>query len=64
MQQAKKRKEVATVIMEDATFKLHKWSSNVSTLKDNNNSEAIEDKKSAKQQLAVTPQGCKILGLP
>ena len=64
MQQAKKRKEVATVIMEDATFKLHKWSSNVSTLEDNNNSETIEDQTAAKQQLAVTPQGCKILGLP
>ena len=64
MQQAEKRKKSATVIMEDATFKLHKWSSNVSALEDNNNSETIEDQTAAKQQLGVTPQECKILGLP
>ena len=64
MQQVEKRKEAATVIMEDATFKLHKWSSNVRTLENNNNSETIEDQTAAKQQLGVTPQECKILGLP
>ncbi len=63
VQQAEKRKEAATVIMEDATFKLHKWSSNVNTLEDNDKSEAIEDQTAAKQQLGVTPQECKILGL-
>ena len=63
VQQVEKRKEAATVIMKDATFKLHKWSSNVSTLEDNN-SETIEDQIAAKQQLGVTPQECKILGLP
>ncbi len=56
VQQAEKRKEAATVMMEDATFKLHKWSSNVNTLEDNDKSEAIEDQSAAKQQLGVTPQ--------
>ena len=64
VQQVEKRKEAATVIREDATFKLHKWSSNVSTLEDNNNSETVEDHTAAKQQLRVTPQECKILGSP
>ena len=61
VQQAEKRKETTTVIMEDATFKLHNWSLNVSTLEDNNNSETIEDQTATKQQLGVTPQEYHIL---
>ena len=65
VEQAKARKEAATVILEDATFKLHKWASNVSALEDNDDeSEAIEDQTAAKQQLGVNPQESKILGLP
>ena len=65
VEQGKARKEAATVILEDATFKLHKWASNVSALEDNDvESEAIEDQTAAKQQLGVNPQESKILGLP
>ena len=64
MEQATQRKEAATVILEDATFKLHKWASNVSTLEDNTaKSEAVEHQMAAKQQLGVSPQESKILGL-
>ena len=35
----------------------------MNTLEDNDKSEAIEDQTAAKQQLGVTPQECKILGL-
>ena len=48
VEQVKARKEAATVILEDAIFKLHKWASNVSALEDNDNeSEVIEDQTSA-----------------
>ena len=64
VQQAEQRKEAGITIMEDATFKLHKWSSNVTALENNDESEDIEEQTAAKQQLGVTPQECKILGLP
>ena len=65
VEQAKERKEAATVILEDATFKLHKWASNVRALEDNSDEpEVTEDQTAAKQQLGVNPQESQILGLP
>ena len=64
VEQAKQRKEAATAILEDATFKLHKWASNVSTLEDKGEeSQVVEDQTAAKQQLGVNPEESKILGM-
>ena len=66
IEQAKIRKEVAREVMQDATFKLHKWSANVPQLEAN---DGQEDKKSsieqsyAKTQLMVKPRESKVLGL-
>jgi hypothetical protein len=38
VEQASQRKEAATAILEEATFKLHKWASNESALEDKSDS--------------------------
>lgn len=62
--QAQQRKEKAVQIFSDATFKLHKWHSNVKQLEeDTNTSAAPEEQSFAKQQLNVKPNESKMLGL-
>ena len=62
MTEAKKRKATAIEIMDDAEFKLHKWSSNVPGLEDKI-SQICDEQSSAKQQLQVKPSESKLLGL-
>ena len=65
----RKRRQEAVEIFEDATFKLHKWHSNVETLESderNSKENAADDCQStfAKQQLAPSNAETKLLGLP
>ena len=63
MEQASQGKKATTVILEDATFKLYRWASNMRTLEDNTaKSEVVED-QTAKQELGVSPRESKILWL-
>ncbi len=59
VEQAETRKEVAKEVMQDATFELHKWSSNVPQLED----EPSVEQTYAKSQLMVKPREMKFLGL-
>ena len=67
--EVREKKTKPVEILEDATFKLHKWHSNVETLEsDESNSKenAIDDYQStfAKQQLGPRQAETKLLGLP
>ena len=62
--QAQQRKNGSKQILEDATFKLHKWNSNVSQLEEDNEPVVgSEEQTFAKQQLNVKPSEPKMLGL-
>ena len=66
VEQAEARKEVAKEVVQDATFDLHKWSSNVPQLEADNGKQEKEHsvKQSfAKSQLMVKPREMKLLGL-
>ena len=52
--QAQKIKQEAIEIMEDATFQLHKWNSNVRELEDDKSLHYPEEQTFAKEQLNVT----------
>ena len=59
----KQRKSEATDILGDATFLLHKWTSNASELEgDSDSKEVNEEQTATKQQLGVKPTETKILG--
>ena len=67
--EVREKKTKAVEIFEDATFKLHKWHSNVETLESderNSKENAVEDYQStfAKQQLGPRHAETKLLGLP
>jgi hypothetical protein len=65
MEQASQWKEAATAILEDATFKLHKWASNDSDLEDKSDMNIDhKEQTAAKMNLGVAPHESKILGLP
>ena len=65
VEQASQRKEAATAILEDATFKLHKWASNENALEDKSDSNIDhKEQTAAKMNLGVAPHESKILGLP
>ena len=62
--QAEDRKEKTVEIFEDASFKLHKWNSNVSELEVNGESSAGNDEERyAKQQLGGDSTDTTMLGL-
>lgn len=66
MEQAKTRKEISREILQDATFELHKWSSNVPQLEVDEVhqvSELSDEQSYAKTQLMVKPKESKVLGL-
>ena len=66
VEQAETRKEVAKEVMRDATFELHKWSSNVPQLEADNGQQGNElsvEQSYAKSQLMVKPREMKVLGL-
>ena len=63
VRQAETRKEVAKEIMQDATFNLHKWNSNVSQLEADNSQQEHEpsvEQSYAKSQLMVKPREMKV----
>ena len=67
--EVREKKTKAVEIFEDATFKLHKWHSNVETLESderNSKENAIHDDQSAfaKEQLGPRHTETKLLGLP
>ena len=62
-EQAQHRKEMASEILRDATFQLHKWNSNVPELEDKTTAQPEDEQTYAKQQLNVSQQESKILGL-
>ena len=62
--QAEDRKEKTVEIFEDASFKLHKWNSNVSELEVNGEPSAGNDEETyAKQQLGGDSTDTRMLGL-
>jgi hypothetical protein len=62
--QAEDRKEKTVEIFEDASFKLHKWNSNVSELEVNGEPSAGNDEETyAKQQLGGDSTDTTMLGL-
>jgi predicted metalloprotease with PDZ domain len=66
VEQAKTRKEISREILQDATFELHKWSSNVPQLEVDEVhqvSELSDEQSYAKTQLMVKPKESKVLGL-
>ncbi|XP_068723318.1 uncharacterized protein [Montipora capricornis] len=63
VQQARTRKEIATEIMSDASFELHKWHSNEPQLEDRPPSTPYEEQSYAKQQLQAQSSGSKLLGV-
>ena len=60
--EVKEKKIQASEIFEDATFKLHKWHSNVKELESPSNND--EEITFAKQELGDKKQQTKLLGLP
>ena len=67
--EVREKKTKAVEIFEDATFKLHKWHSNVETLESderNSKENVVDDHQStfAKQQLGPRHAETKLLGLP
>ena len=66
VKQAETRKEVAKEVMQDATFELHKWSSNVPEMEADDSQQEKEpsvEQSYAKSQLMVKPREMKVLGL-
>ncbi|XP_067039928.1 uncharacterized protein [Acropora muricata] len=63
VQQARTRKEIATEIMNDASFELHKWHSNEPQLEDRPQSTPYEEQSYAKQQLQAQSSESKLLGV-
>ena len=66
VEQATRRKEISREILQDATFELHKWSSNVPQLEVDevhHVSELSDEQSYAKTQLMVKPKKSKVLGL-
>jgi hypothetical protein len=66
VEQATRRKEISREILQDATFELHKWSSNVPQLEVDEVhqvSELSDELSYAKTQLMVKPKESKVLGL-
>ena len=66
IEEAKTRKDVAREVLEDATFELHKWGSNVPQLEAEDGKPALElsvEQSYAKTQLQVKPKESKVLGL-
>ena len=66
MEQAEARKEIAREILKDATFELHKWSSNVLQLEVDEvhqDPELSVEQSYTKSQLLVKPKETKVLGL-
>ena len=61
--QAQRTKQKATEILQDTTFQLHKWNSNVQELEDHKTTQATDEQTYAKQQLNVSKQESKLLGL-
>ena len=61
-QKAQRTKQVATEILQDATFQLHKWNSNVPEL-DQETTQVTDEQTYAKQQLNFSKQDSKLLGL-
>jgi hypothetical protein len=62
-EQAQHTKEMASGTLQDATFQLHKWNSNVPELEDKTTTQTEDEQTYAKQQLNVSQQDSKILGL-
>ena len=60
---ARKLKSVATESFKKAGFELHKWNSNVPELDDQHKTTAPLDQTYAKEQLGVSQQDTKILGV-
>ena len=56
-------KQGAIEIMQDATFQLHKWNSNLQELEDDKPLQNIEEQTYAKEQLNVKHEETKMLGL-
>ena len=66
VEQAETRKNLGREILEDATFHLHKWSSNVPALEaegSQQSSEHLVEQSYAKTQLQVQPRESKLLVL-
>ena len=66
VKQAEARKDIAQEVIQDATFELHKWSSNVPKLEAGNSQQEGElsvEQSYAKLQLMVKPREMKVLGL-
>ena len=61
-EQAQRTKQVATEILQDATFQLHKWNSNLPELDDQETTQVTDEQTFAKQQLHVSKQDSKLLG--
>jgi hypothetical protein len=55
-EQAQHTKEMASEILQDATFQLHKWNSNVPELEDKTTAQAEDEQAYAKQQFNVNQQ--------
>ena len=62
--QAKELTDGATEVFADATFKLHKWNSNVEELEPKGGISDQDENTYAKQQLGAKGNESKILGLP
>ena len=62
--EARTRKEKSIEVLDDATFQLHKWHSNVEELeRDGDQSQNHDEHSFAKQQFGVQPSETKMLGL-
>ncbi len=62
--EARTRKEKSIEVLDDATFQLHKWHSNVKELeRDSDQPENHDEQSFAKQQFGVQPSETKMLGL-
>ena len=58
------RREKSIEVLDDATFQLHKWHSNVKELeRDGDEAESNEEQSFAKQQFGVQPSETRMLGL-
>ena len=63
MQQVTEKKRNVTEIFQQASFDLHKWHSNESSLEQAETPENKDDLSYAKQQLGVKARECHLLGL-
>ena len=61
--EARMRKEKSVKVLDDATFQLHKWHSNVKELeRDGDEAESNKEQSFAKQQFEVQPSETRMLG--